>query len=358
MYRLLIRSLMIAGLLVAVAGIFLFFDYQRFLKTPITTDNSSETFTVQSGDTVAQLIKKFPASGILLAQRSPLADMLGPYYFRHLAGSSGKDSQIKVGEYRLEAGMKPIDFLNALVSGKTITYKITFLEGWTFKQMRKHLKENPHIEQTLTYVPDKEIMSALGFQSMSCEGQFFPDTYRFSNHTKDSEILTRAHQQMRKNLDKAWQSRSDKTQLKSPYEMLILASIIEKETGIDTERRQVSGVFHRRLKKGMYLQTDPTVAYGMGDKYKGRIYRSDLRRDTPYNTYTRKGLPPTPIAMPGMASLLAAGQPDSGESLYFVADGKGGHAFSNTYKEHRKAVKAYRQLKNQAEQAGQDEEDD
>ena len=239
--------------------------------------------------------------------------------------------------------------LALLISGKTITHKILFLEGWTFKKIRTVLQDNPNISNTLLFVPDDEIMHALGLgdERTPYEGQFFPDTYQFASHAKDSEVLRQAYYLMQKKLKLAWEARDKSIKLKSPYELLILASIIEKETYIDKERKKISGAFHRRLAKGMLLQTDPTVIYGMGDRYKGVIYRSDLKQDTPYNTYTRKGLPPTPISSPGMSSLMAAGQPDKGNALYFVADGTGGHAFSSAYKEHLKAVKSYREkLKN------------
>ncbi|PID66808.1 MAG: aminodeoxychorismate lyase, partial [Gammaproteobacteria bacterium] len=229
-------------------------------------------------------------------------------------------------------------------SGKTIAHKIRFLEGWNFKRFREELQNNPHIDHTLLFVPDKDILSILGAsEGTHPEGYFFPDTYQFPNRGKDIDVLRQAYDLMQKNLEAAWAERDKSIALKTPYELLILASIIEKETALDSERRQVSGVFHRRLAKGMPLQTDPTVIYGMGDQYNGRIYKSDLRRDTPYNTYTRKGLPPTPIAMPGRASLMAAGQPDNSRALYFVADSTGGHTFSDTYQQHLQAVKVYRQ---------------
>ncbi len=331
---------------IAVITVFvlLFFDYQRFLKTPLVVEGSPQTFTVNAGDTVSSLVKTFDEKGLPLAADSPFSEVLGGYYFRYLAKTSQKANRLKIGEYQLEPGMTAEQVLDVLVSGKIIAHNIRFLEGWNFKQIRKTLADNPHIEHTLLFVPDKDIMSALnlGDGKTSYEGQFFPDTYQFPNHGKDADVLKQSYDLMQKNLKKAWDERDPTIKLKTPYELLILASIIEKETSLDSERKQISGVFHRRLAKGMPLQTDPTVIYGMGDTYKGTIYRSDLKRDTPYNTYTRKGLPPTPIASPGLASLMAAGQPNSGNALYFVADGTGGHAFSATYKEHLKAVKAYR----------------
>lgn len=336
-------ALLVLILLGGIVG-FVILDYQRFLKTPIVTVHSSLVFTVKPGDGIGRLINRFPEHHIELAAQSPFKKWLGGYYFRYLAEKEQKSNQLKAGEYQLNVGMTPATLLELLVSGKTIVHKVRFLEGWDFKKIREALTKEPNVEQTLQFVPDDEIMEVLQFdKSIFYEGQFFPDTYQFSNRINDVTILRQAHHLMQKNLAKAWANRDKSIQLKSPYELLILASIIEKETSLDSERKQISGVFHRRLAKGMRLQTDPTVIYGMGNKYKGTIYKSDLKRDTPYNTYTRKGLPPTPIASPGLASLIAAGQPDKGNTLFFVANGKGGHTFSRTYKEHLKAVKIYRQ---------------
>ncbi len=329
-------------LLLAVLA-FVFFDYRRFLQTPMITAGSDKLLTVNAGDSIYSLSKSFPEKNIELAAQSPFSKQLGRYYFRYLATSSGQASQLKIGDYRLKAGMTAPDLLAALVSGDTIVHKIQFLEGKTFKQLRQVLQSHPDLDHTLLFVPDKDVMKLLGEKKITHpEGMFFPDTYQFPNRTKDIDILKQAYQLMQKNLAEAWEARDKTTMLKTPYELLILASIIEKETGYEGERRKIAGVFHRRLAKGMRLQTDPTVIYGMGERYKGKIYKSDLTRDTPYNTYTRKNLPPTPIAMPSKASLMAAGRPDKGKALYFVANGSGGHTFSETYKAHLKAVEDYR----------------
>lgn len=343
-------SLLALGLLAfIVIGSLLFYDYKRFLHTPVVVAASPQTFSVQSGDTISALITRFAANQLPLAAQSPFAEQLGSYYFRYLAKSTDKAGSLKIGEYQLQQGMTPLQLLELLTSGQTIAHKIRFLEGWSFKRFRQEIQNNPNIDHTLIFVPDEDILSTLGVTDKTHpEGFFFPDTYQFPNRGKDIDIFKQSYDLMKKNLEKAWQARDKSIALQSPYELLILASIIEKETSLDSERKEVAGVFHRRLAKGMPLQTDPTVIYGMGDKYQGTIYKSDLRRDTPYNTYTRKGLPPTPIAMPGMASLLAAGQPDKGKSLYFVANGKGGHTFSETYKQHLKAVKTYRRQQAEA----------
>ncbi len=347
------------GIFIIIAlMVFLFIDYKTFLETPMVISDSPKTFTVKSGDTISKLIHSFDENGLPLASKSPFSKALGGYYFRYLARSHHQANQLKIGEYPLYEGMTPIEVLDTLTSGKTISYTIRFVEGWTFKQLRAELQNNSHIDHTLLFVPDAEIMKTLqlGDGKAHYEGQFFPDTYQFPSHTKDSDILRQAYTLMQKNIDKAWQARDKSIQLKSPYELLILASLIEKETGIDGERQQISGVFHRRLAKGMPLQTDPSVIYGLGNQYNGTIYRSDLKKDTPYNTYMHNGLPPTPIASPGLASLMAAGQPDkNSKALYFVANGKGGHTFTDTYQQHLKAVKVYRsQLQSQTDESNND----
>ncbi len=337
-------------LIALVLGGVLYLDYQRFLKTPVITENSPTVYSVKSGDSLSKLMQQFPKQNIHLAANSWFKKIpftkgksVGHYYFRFLAKTNKQTNKLKVGDYALRVGMTAPELLDALTAGKTVSYRVRFIEGRTFKDMRKALGNNPNLTHSIENLSDREILEAIGETTFpSPEGLFFPDTYQFSNHGKDIDILRQSRELMKKNLAKAWAERNPEISLKTPYELLILASIIEKETGADSEREKISGVFHRRLAKGMLLQTDPTVIYGMGDKYKGKIYKSDLKRDTPYNTYTRKGLPPTPIAMPGMSSLMAAGQPDGGDALYFVADGKGGHTFSATLAEHNKAVKVYR----------------
>lgn len=349
-----IRFLMMFVLLVIAGGVFIYVDYKRFLETPITIKPSPMVITVQSGDTITSVIKNFKKHRIVLAEQSPLSQYVGKYYFRYLAKSTQQAQQLKVGDYQLRSGMTAPEILKMLTSGNTIAYKIRFLEGWNFKDMRAEIAKHPNIQHTIDNLSDKEVLQRIleddslkGKQlSDYPEGLFFPDTYSFPNNIKDIDLLKIAYRLMQKNIAKAWAARDKDIILKNPYELLIMASLIEQETYLDSERNIISGVFQRRLAKDMLLQTDPTVVYGLGDKYRGKIYKSDLRHDTPYNTYIRKGLPPTPISLPGMASLMAAGQPDKGKSLYFVATGKGGHTFSETYKQHLKAVRAYRKQKN------------
>lgn len=326
-----------------IVTIFLLVDYKRFLRTPVTMPEAAMTFSIEQGDSVNKVVKNLRQADIQMAGKSPFQQRLAAYYFRHLAKTTDKAGQLKVGTYQLRHNMTPPDLLDLFVSGKVIVHKVRFIEGKTFKQMLATLRAASDVEHTLAEVADDEVMKTLQpNEKHKAEGLFYPDTYVFADKTKDRDILNHAYHQMQKHLKSAWEARDKRIQLKTPYELLILASIIEKETALNSERKQISGVFHRRLAKGMRLQTDPTVIYGMGDKYKGKIYKSDLKKDTPYNTYRRKGLPPTPIAMPSLASLMAAGQPDNGKSLYFVANGTGGHTFSDTYKQHLRAVRHYR----------------
>jgi len=250
---------------------------------------------------------------------------------------------IKTGEYQLDPGITPRELLQLLSSGAVVQYRFTLVEGWTFRQLLQALANDDVLKNTLERVTNETgdetvaaVISSLDVDHP--EGWFFPETYQYTRGDSDADILDRAHTAMEKELGSAWESRKDDLPLNSPYELLILASIIEKETGKEEERGQIAGVFIRRLQKGMRLQTDPTVIYGMGDSFDGNIRRHDLKSDTPYNTYTRSGLPPTPIAMPGRASLLAAARPAAGDVLYFVADGTGGHTFSATLQEHQQAV--------------------
>ncbi len=341
--RLVIRLFIMGFLLTLAVGGFLIYDYQRFLKTPVVTDASPAVYRIQSGDSIASLARKLPQQHLPLAKDSPLSSYIAPYYFRYLAKQTHTAHRLKMGDYRLQKGMTASELLQLFTQGKTIVYKVQFIEGKTFKQLRQTLADNAHLQHRSALMSAQEILKAVGEKNLTHpEGLFFPDTYQFHNGSQDITVLKQAYTLMQQQLASAWVARDPDNQLKTPYELLILASIIEKETGVNSERNKVSGVFHRRLAKNMLLQTDPTVIYGLGDKYDGSIYKTDLQLDTPYNTYLHKGLPPTPIAMPSMASLMAAGQPDKGNALFFVADGNGGHLFSDTYEAHKKAVKIYR----------------
>ena len=252
-----------------------------------------------------------------------------------------KESTLQAGDYTLNKNVNPYHLILSLNHGKASQGSITFIEGKNFKQMREKLARNAAVKHATQDLADNEIMQAVAGKDQHPEGLFFPDTFYFDRGTADTVLLKRAYQIMQDKLQAAWDGRSSGLPYKNSYEALIMASIIEKETGQGGERPMIAGVFLNRLRIGMRLQTDPTVIYGMGDKYNGNIRRKDLETDTIYNTYTRDGLPPTPIAMPGAASIDAALHPESTKALYFVGKGDGTHEFSNSLAEHNRAVAKY-----------------
>jgi len=263
--------------------------------------------------------------------------------WRVLARELGADSRIQVGEYPLAPSMTPRELLIRMRDGKVIHHRFTIVEGWNIRELRAALARATPLVQTLQDIDDAELMAAIGKPGVHPEGRFLPETYLYTTGDSDVDLLRRANAALEAALDQAWETRAPGLKLEDREAALVLASIIEKETGIAEERPAISGVFNRRLKLGMRLQTDPTVIYGMGTAYKGNIRRSDLQTDTPYNTYTRDGLPPTPIAMAGAAAIQAATHPADGDALYFVAvgDGSGRHVFSPTYAAHNIAVRDY-----------------
>ena len=259
------------------------------------------------------------------------------YWFR----LSGQDRQIRAGNYELNAGVTPRSLLQKLVRGEESLRAITFVEGWTFRQMRALMAKEEFLKHDTALMSEADIMAALGKPGMAAEGMFFPDTYTYAKGSSELAVLRRAQHAMERRLHEAWAQRSADTPLKSAYEALILASIVEKETGKASDRGQIAGVFSNRLRVGMRLQTDPSVIYGLGANFDGNLRRRDLQTDTPWNTYTRAGLPPTPIAMPGKASLMAAVRPDPTKAYYFVARGDGSSHFSANLEEHNRAVNRY-----------------
>ncbi len=319
-------------LLLIIMGVMVIFwakrDYERALSQPVVTD--SDVFVIKKGESFRQITRR-------LQQKWAI----NPYWFRVIAYQKKVTNQLKAGEYVLQPGMSLPDILAVFVRGKVRQYAITFPEGWTFKQIRQRLSENANLTHTLDNVDDKVMLKRLGSPYKHPEGLFFPETYFFEKNTSDFELLKRAYQKMQQVLQQEWAGREPGLPLESPYQALILASIVEKETGKPSERARIADVFIRRLRKGMLLQTDPTVIYGMGDRYQGNIRRQDLKQATPYNTYVIKGLPPTPIAMPGREAIHAVMHPAAGNSLYFVARGDGGHVFSATLREHVNAVNKY-----------------
>lgn len=321
-------------ILTAAAAGWLAWDYRTFTQTPLTLPADGLVIEIAPGRSVRTIARELAAQHIIEQ----------PWYLEALARHNGSAARIKAGEYRLNAGMLPVDFLQMLVAGKTLQYSFTIVEGWTFRQMLNALREHNALQHTLDGKSDAEIMSALGYAETHPEGRFLPDTYHFPRGTTDLAFLQRAYTALEQTLEREWAARAEGLPLKSPYEALILASIVEKETGVASERPRIAGVFVRRLQKGMRLQTDPTVIYGIGPDFDGDIRFRDLRRDTPYNTYTRDGLPPTPIALAGAAAIHATLHPADGKELYFVAKGDGSHEFSATLEAHNRAVRQY-QLK-------------
>lgn len=250
-------------------------------------------------------------------------------------------SSLKAGEYKIPANASMNDLLHLVTSGQVIDYPVTFIEGWSFKQLRAALAKQDQLKHVIDKLDDQSLMKALGAEGIHPEGRFYPDTYHYTASMTDLDILRQAYNKMDQFIEAEWLKRDDGLPLENRDQALTLASIIEKETGAEIERPLIAGVFINRLRKGMLLQTDPTVIYGMGDSYKGNIRRKDLRKDTPYNTYTRAGLPPTPIAMPGGEAIKATLHPAETNALYFVAKGDGTHYFSSTLREHNNAVNKY-----------------
>lgn len=309
-------------------------QFFNFRTQAINLNQDSITFTIQPGSHIRQVANQL--------QQQKLID--DKWLFVFLAKLNKVEDQIKVGEYELKSGMTPEQLLQIFVKGRSIQYRQSIIEGRNFKELLSDIKQNSNFIHTLSDKSIEEIMADIGAIGVKPEGQFLPDTYSFPKGSKDIDYLKRAYLAMQKALEKEWQQRDKNLPLKTPYEALILASIIEKETGVGFERPLISAAFIQRLNKNMRLQTDPTVIYGMGDRYKGNIRYKHLREDTPYNTYVHKGLPPTPIAMPGLLAIQAALHPADSKAIYFVAKGDGTHYFSETLDEHNKAVRKY-QLK-------------
>jgi len=302
--------------------------------SPLKLQPSSQEVVIAPNSGLRSIANQLVAQGVLRE----------PWRFILLAKFLNKEQYLQAGSYTLNKNVSPYQLLLSLNYGKATQGSVTFIEGRTFAQMREKLAKNDAVKQTTTALSDREIMQLLGSQYTTPEGLFFPDTFYFNRHTPDIALLKISYDAMQAKLNKAWQTRDPNLPYKDSYEALIMASIIEKETGKPSERPMIAGVFINRMRFGMRLQTDPTVIYGMGLQYDGNIRKKDLLTDTPYNTYTRSGLPPTPIAMPGMASIEAALHPADTKALYFVGKGDGSHAFSNNLNEHNRAVVLY-QLK-------------
>lgn len=317
---------------VALIGLSAWLAY--YAVTPLNLAPSSQEIVIQPKSGLRSIANQLVAQGVIQE----------PWRFIVLAKLLNKESTLQAGNYTLNKNVSPYQLLLSLNNGKATQGSITFIEGRTFAQMREKMARNDALKQTVTNLSEAEILKLVGSNRTKAEGLFFPDTFYFDRNTADTVILQRSYDAMQSKLDAAWQKRAPNLPYKNSYEALIMASIVEKETGKASERPMIAGVFTNRLRVGMRLQTDPTVIYGMGDEYQGNIRKKDLLKDTPYNTYTRDGLPPTPIAMPGLAAIEAALHPETTKALYFVGKGDGSHAFSNSLQEHNRAVVKY-QLK-------------
>ena len=322
--RALRRLVVLLVVLALAAGASLYW----FATTPRELPATPFEFTVKPGAHVRAVSRQLADAGLMPEEHLLWA----------VARAWNRRGPIQAGTYRLDKPLTPLEILDKMARGDVLLVDMVFVEGTTFRQWLSQLAAQPRVRQTLAGKSDEEIRSALGLGEERPEGWFFPDTYRFAPGASDVEILKRAHAVMKRRLDEAWAARDAGLPLATPYEALILASIVEKETGAAAERPVIASVFANRLRRGMRLQTDPTVIYGMAERFDGNIRKKDLTADTPWNTYTRDGLPPTPIAMPGLGSLQAATRPADTEFLYFVSRGDGTHEFTRSLEEHNRAV--------------------
>ena len=330
------RVILLVVLVAAIAvGSWLVFDWSRFARTPLSVPVAGQSVDVARGASFKDIVRDLRDRG---------ATKASPLYWRVLAIEMHASGRLHAGEYLLRAGMTPRDLIGDMANGKVMQRNFTIVDGWSFADLRRALASTDTLSHDTAGLDNDALMKRLGNDGEHPEGRFLPETYAYVKGDTDSSILKRAHAAMAKTLEAAWASRAPDLPLATSYEALILASIVEKETGRAEERARIAGVFIRRLQLRMLLQTDPSVIYGMGDSYAGNIHKSDLTTDTPYNTYTRVGLPPTPIAMPGRAAIQAALHPVEGKDLYFVAKGDGSHVFSANLEDHNRAVACY-QLK-------------
>jgi UPF0755 protein len=314
-----------------LAGIAFCGWFAWFATTPLTLATSPLEFGIPAGTPLKRASQQMSQAGLGFA----------PWQFTLLGRALGKAADIKAGSYEVVQGLTPLQLLDKLTRGDVTQAEIVFVEGRTFKQLRAALDAHPDLRHDSSALSERDILARIGAVEAHPEGLFFPDTYLFAKQSSDLDVLRRAYRAMRKRLAAAWATRDPSVPYGSPYEALIMASIVEKETGQAADRTKIAAVFANRLRKGMLLQTDPTVIYGMGDRFDGNLRKRDLIADTPYNTYTRAGLPPTPIAAPGLASIEAALHPLPGDFYYFVARGDGSSAFSASLDDHNRAVAKY-----------------
>ncbi|KAF0863744.1 endolytic transglycosylase MltG [Pseudomonas sp. LD120] len=326
-------GLVLAGLLLGASA----WKLNTVLKQPLNL-SQEQLLDVPSGSTPTGTFNRLQAEGVIKD-----ALWLRLYWRFNLPGQP-----LHSGEYRMTPGMTAEGLIGLWQRGEVVQYSLTLVEGWNFRQVRNALANNDKLQQTLAGLSDSQVMEKLGHAGVFPEGRFFPDTYRFVRGMTDAEILEKAYDRLDEVLAKEWGQRADDAPYSDPYQALIMASLVEKETGVPQERGQIAGVFVRRLQIGMLLQTDPTVIYGLGERYTGKLTRAHLREATPYNTYVIAGLPPTPIAMVGREAIRAALNPVRGKSLYFVARGDGSHVFSDNLDAHNRAVREF-QLKRRAD---------
>ena len=321
----------ISGLVLVLAGWLFYLDMEKKLNMPLNIEGQ-EYFSIEPGMSLLAVAEKLAARGWFEY----------PFYLQLEGKIRGVDGLIKAGQYQVEPGATASSLLDTIVAGKVTQHALTIVEGWSFPQVMAALHDSRYIRRQLNSTRPDRVMAEIGYPGYHAEGRFFPDTYYFPAETTDVDFLRRSFKQMEAVLSQEWDRRVAGLPYRSPYEALIMASLIEKETAAADERNRIAGVFVRRLEKNMKLQTDPTVIYALGENYDGNIRRRDLEFDSPYNTYRYKGLPPTPIAAPGRASIYAALQPEPGTALFFVATGENGrHYFSDTLAEHNQAVARY-----------------
>ncbi|MDP3515936.1 MAG: endolytic transglycosylase MltG [Pseudohongiella sp.] len=325
-----VRTFLILLMSVALGGALVFYSVKQYLETPIFL-NEPRVVTIEPGSSLTQITRRLENDGIL---KWPRVLVLWARW-------QEIDRLVRTGEYELTPGLTPVSLMSLLMSGRNVQYPVTFVEGWTVRQSLEHLWTQESVLVTLSDKTDEEIMAILQSPFPALEGNLFPDTYFFTRNTTDEAILKRAHSRLLEVLEAEWQVREQGLPYDSPWQALIMASIIEKESGYQAEKADIAGVFVRRLQQGMRLQSDPTIIYGMGSAYNGVIRRSDIDTTTPWNTYRIDGLPPTPIAISGRDSIRASLNPNPGTALYFVSRGDGSHQFSDTLQEHNAAVRRY-----------------
>lgn len=316
---------------------FAFWQQKEALNQPLKVAQE-QLLDVPAGSTPTGVLNRLQADGVIKD-----ALWLRLYWRFNLSGQP-----LHSGEYRMVPGMDVNALFDVWKRKEVVQYSLTLVEGWNFRQVRAALAKQAKLDQTLAGLSDSELMAKIGYPDVFPEGRFFPDTYRYVRGMTDAELLKQAYNRLEEVLDEEWQARSSEAPYSNPYQALIMASMVEKETGVPQERGQIAGVFVRRLKLGMQLQTDPTVIYGMGERYNGKLTRANLREPTPYNTYVIAGMPPTPISLVGREAIHAALNPVAGSSLYFVAKGDGSHVFSDDLDAHNSAVRDY-QLKRRAD---------